>query len=94
MFVEFFEQEIQLITGIRKNMKNRLMPFMDKILLRKRFIIETINDQLKNISQIEHFRHRSFTNFLVNLISGLVVCVLQPKKPSLKMNNLLPATTC
>ncbi len=94
LFVEFFEQEIQLITGIRKNMKNRLMPLMDKILLRKRSIIETINDQLKNISQIEHSRHRSFTNFLVNLVSGLVAYALQPKKPSLKMNNLLPATTC
>ena len=94
LFVEFFEQEIQLITGIRKNMKNQLMPIMDKILLRKRSIIETINDQLKNISQIEHSRHRSFTNFLVNLISGLVAYALQPKKPSLKMNNMLPATTC
>ena len=94
LFVDFFEQEIQLITGIRKNMKNRLMPLMDKILLRKRSIIETINDQLKNISQIEHSRHRSFTNFLVNLIAGLVAYALQPKKPSLKMNNMLPATTC
>lgn len=94
LFTQFFEQEIQLITGIRKNMKNRLMPLMDKILLRKRSIIETINDQLKNISQVEHSRHRSFTNFLVNLVSGLVAYALQPKKPSLKMNNMLPATTC
>ncbi len=93
LFVEFFEKEIQLITGLRKNMKNRLMPLMDKLLLRKRSIIETINDQLKNISQIEHSRHRSFTNFLVNLISGLVAYALQPKKPSLNMQNLLADNT-
>ena len=93
LFVEFFEKEIQLITGLRKNMKNRLMPLMDKLLLRKRSIIETINDQLKNISQIEHSRHRSFTNFLVNLISGLVAYALQPKKPSLNMQNLLVDNT-
>ena len=92
LFDEFFREGIQLITGIRKNMKNRLMPLMDKILLRKRSIIETINDQLKNISQIEHSRHRSFNNFLVNLISGLVAYALQPKKPSLNMQNMLPAT--
>jgi len=93
LFVEFFEKEIQLVTGVRKNMKNRLMPLMDKLLLRKRSIIETINDQLKNISQIEHSRHRSFTNFLVNLISGLVAYALQPKKPSLRMQNLLSANS-
>jgi hypothetical protein len=93
LFVEFFEKEIQLITGVRKNMKNRLMPLIDKLLLRKRSIIETINDQLKNISQIEHSRHRSFTNFLVNLISGLIAYALQPKKPSLRMQNMLSANT-
>lgn len=93
LFTELFHEQIQLITGIRKNMKNRLMPFADKLLLRKRSIIETINDQLKNISQIEHSRHRSFTNFLVNLISGLIAYCFQPKKPSLHTHNVLPATT-
>jgi hypothetical protein len=48
------------------------MTLFDKIMLRKRSIIETINDQLKNISQIEHTRHRSVTNFTVNLIAGLI----------------------
>ena len=52
------EKNIQLITGVLKNMKNKLMPFIDKILLRKRSIIETINDQLKNICQIEHCCYR------------------------------------
>ena len=72
LFTKFLQENIQLITGIRKNMNNRLMELEDKILLRKRSIIETINDQLKNISQIEHSRHRSFTNFLINLLAGLI----------------------
>jgi Transposase DDE domain len=70
---------VQLITGIRSNMKNVLMPLTDKLLLRKRAIIETIIDQLKNISQIEHSRHRSPINFLVNLICGLIAHCRQPK---------------
>lgn len=79
---------IELVTGIRSNMKNTLMSLMDKILLRKRAIVETIIDQLKNISQIEHSRHRSPVNFLVNLISGLIAYCRQPKKPSLGLGTL------
>lgn len=91
LFDELFDQDIQLITGVRRNMKNKLMPLSDKLLLRKRSIIETINDQLKNISQIEHSRHRSFTNFLVNLLAGLLAYCFQPKKPSLIVSQSLPA---
>ena len=87
LFSQLLEQGLQLITTVRKNMKNKFMPLMDKILLRKRFIIETINDQLKNISQIEHSRHRSVINFMVNLIAGLVAYIHQPKKPSIKFNH-------
>ena len=65
-------------------MKNTLMNINDKILLRKRALIETINDELKNICQIEHSRHRSFINFLTNLISGLVAYSFLPKKPAIK----------
>jgi hypothetical protein len=79
---------VQLITGIRANMKNCLMPLLDKLLLRKRAISETIIDQLKNISQIEHSRHRSPVNFLVNLICGLIAYCHQPKKPSLHLGTL------
>jgi len=79
---------VQLITKIRKNMKNRLMPLMDKLLLRKRAIIESVVDQLKNISQIEHTRHRSPINCFINIIAGLIAYCHQPKKPSL---NLFPA---
>ena len=79
---------VQLITKLRKNMKNRVMPLMDKLLLRKRAIIESIVDQLKNISQIEHTRHRSPANCFINIIAGLIAYCHQPKKPSL---NLFPA---
>lgn len=68
-------------------MKNRLLPLMNKLLLRKRSLIETINDQLKNISQIVHARHRSVDNFLVNLIAGLIAYTHQPKKPSLNLRH-------
>ena len=87
LFAELRSQGTQLITGIKKNMKNKLLPLMDKIMLRGRGIIETINDQLKNIQQIEHTRHRSPVNFGVNLISGLIAYQLQPKKPSLDFTN-------
>ena len=86
MFDQLFEQGVQLITPIRKNMKNRLMPLIDKVLVRKRAIIETINDQLKNISQVAHTRHRSVDNFLVNLVAGLIAYIHQPKKPSLNLS--------
>ncbi len=76
---------VQLITRLRKNMKNRLMPLMDKLLLRKRAIIESIVDQLKNISQIEHTRHRSPVNCFINIIAGLIANCHQPKKPSLNL---------
>ena len=86
LFEQLFKQGLQLITPIRKNMPNQLMPLTDKLLARKRSIIETINDQLKNISQIAHTRHRSVTNFLVNLLAGLIAYTHQPKKPSLKLS--------
>ena len=81
-----FEQGLHLITRLRKNMKNRLMHLSDKLLLRKRAIIESIIDQLKNISQIEHSRHRSPTNFVVHLIAGLIAYSHQDKKPSLYLD--------
>jgi hypothetical protein len=68
-------------------MKNCLMKLEDKLLLRKRYLIETINHQLKNISQIEHTRRRKPANFAVNLIAGLIAYTWQPKKPSLKLGN-------
>jgi len=78
---------VQLITKLRKNMKNRLLPLINKLLLRKRAIIESVIDQLKNISQIKHTRHRSPINCFINIIAGLIAYCHQPKKPSL---NLFP----
>ncbi len=81
-----FEQGLQLITRLRKTMKNHLMPLSDKLLLRKRAIIESMLDQLKNISQIEHSRHRSPTNFVVHLVAGLIAYSHQDKKPGLHLD--------
>lgn len=75
--------DIRLITKLRSNMKNRLMPLSEHLLLRKRSIIETIIDQLKNISQIEHSRHRSPINFFVNVLCGIIAYCHKPRKPTL-----------
>jgi DNA-binding TFAR19-related protein (PDSD5 family) len=75
-----------LIAKLRKNMHPQPREALDQLLLCKRAIIETVNDQLKNISQIEHTRHRSQRNFLVNLMGGLIAYRLQPKKPSLSLD--------
>lgn len=83
-----FVDGIHLITNIRNNMKNSLMTMSDKILLRKRSIIETVNDELKNICQVEHSRHRSVVNFITNLIAGIIAYHFLPKKPSLKFEAL------
>jgi hypothetical protein len=83
-----------LVTKRKSNAKNRFpMSFTDRILLRKRAIVESVIDQLKNISQFEHYRHRSVTSFLVNLLCGLIAYEHQPKKPSLGRDTLacLPA---
>jgi len=97
LFQTLFERGLELITALRKNMKGQLMLLSDRLLLRKRFIIETINDQLKNISQVEHtrvldktappgpVRHRSPANFAINLLAALIAYTHQPKKPSLRL---------
>jgi Transposase DDE domain len=79
-------QGLRLITKLRKSMRQQLLHLSDRLLLRKRALIETIVDQLKNISQIEHSRHRSPFNFLVHLLAGLIAYCHQPKKPSLHLD--------
>lgn len=86
LFEKLFIDGVHLITKIRKNMKNSLMLMQDKIALRKRALIETVNDELKNMCQIEHTRHRSFDNFITNLLSGLIAYSFFPKKPSINLN--------
>ena len=91
LFSLLFDDGIHLVTGIRVNMKNSLMTLRDKIMLRKRSVIETINDELKNICQIEHSRHRGTTNFLINLLSGLAAYSFFDKKPAIKFERDLPS---
>ncbi|MDE7104450.1 MAG: transposase [Ruminococcus sp.] len=82
LFEKLLEKDITLVTREKKNMKNKLMDLYDRLMLRKRAVIESVNDFLKNICDIEHSRHRSVTNFLVNLISALAAYSFLPKKPS------------
>ena len=82
---KLLRQGLELFTTLRSNMKQKLMKLNDKVLLRKRSIIETVNDQLKNISQIEHTRHRSAANFLINLLAGISAYTHQPKKPCINL---------
>ena len=72
-----------LATSMRDNMSNRLMSMEDKLMLRRRSLIETVNDRSKNISQIERSGHRSPKNFATNLLAGLAAYCFQPKKPSI-----------
>jgi hypothetical protein len=87
LFEQLFQQGLTLITNLRAKMKNRLLPLQDKLLLRKRYLIETINDQLKNISQIEHSRHRSPKNAVMNVLAGLIAYTFQPRKPALNLSS-------
>lgn len=84
---ELLDKGVNLITNIRSNMKAKAISAFDKAMLAKRFIIETINDQLKNISQIEHSRHRSMHGFMLNLMGGLIAYCHKPQKPSLNITD-------
>lgn len=83
LFEQLFADGLQLVTKIKRNMKDKLLPLLDKLLLRKRALIEWVNDQLKNVSQVEHTRHRSPVNGIVNMLCAVVAYTFQPKKPSL-----------
>ncbi len=85
LFQRLFVDGIQLITKLKNNIKGALMSVSDKVLLRHRAIIETVNDELKNIAQVEHSRHRSFDNFVVNLLGGIAAYCLFPKKPCINI---------
>jgi Transposase DDE domain len=82
--VKLREKGIELVTKIKSNMRNKLLPLLDKLMLRKRALIESVYDFLKNTCQIHHTRHRSKNNWFVNLIAGLVAYSFLPKKPTLK----------
>ena len=77
-----FADGVNLVTGLRCNMKNKLMPLWDKIMLRKRYIIECINDMLKNTAQLVHSGHRSLNNFIMNLVAVITAYCFFDNKPN------------
>jgi hypothetical protein len=85
LFKTLWRRGLHLITGIRRNMKTYLMPMADKILLRKRFVIETVLDTLKSEMGLEHSRHRSPVNAMVHVLSCLVAYAFRPGKPSISL---------
>jgi hypothetical protein len=83
----FFGFKLHLIvTKAKNNMRNSLMSMAAKILIRKRVLIETVNDELKNIAQLEHSRHRSFNNFVANALSAIAAYCFFEKKPAIDIN--------
>ena len=85
LFLNLYEKGISIITRLKKNMKNKLILLVDKLLLRSRGVIESVNNKLKSDCQIEHHRHRSPQNFLVNLVSGIVAYAYDTCKPSIQL---------
>lgn len=88
LFLKLYRRGLKLMTGIRRNMKNYLMPLIEKLLLRKRFLIETVFDTLKTAMNLSHTRHRSIINFCVNLLSCLAAYQLKRIKPSMRISKL------
>lgn len=86
LFEKLLERGLKLVTGLKKNMKNKLLELFDKIMLRKRALIESINNQLKNVFQLEHTRHRSPINGFVNMISAVIAYTHHSNKPSIGLS--------
>lgn len=86
LFERLFDQGVNIVTGLKANMKNKLMPLYDRIMLRKRSVIETINDELKNVAQLVHSRHRSIFNFGMNVLSAIAAYCFFDKKPSINID--------
>jgi hypothetical protein len=85
LFNELFAKGVNLITRLKHNMKNKLISLWDKLLLRRRGLIESVHNRLKNGAQIEHHRHRSPRNFITNLLGGLTAYQVNPNKPTLDL---------
>jgi len=86
LFSKLWQRGLHLITAIRRNMKKYLMPMADKIMLRKRFVIETVLDILKSEMGLEHTRHRSPVNAMLHVLSCLVAYAFRPGKPSISLS--------
>ena len=83
--MRLFKRGLRLFTTLRTKMRNKLLSMKDKIMLRKRVLVETVNDQLKNISQLEHTRYRSVANFFINALAAIAAYIRQPKKPRINL---------
>jgi hypothetical protein len=90
LFNTLYNRGLKLVTGIKKGMKNQLVCLFEKILLRKRSVIETVFDIMKNHFELEHTRHRSIPNAFVHLVSTLIAYCLKPTKPSIKSIYIIP----
>lgn len=86
LFVNLYERGLKMVHGIKKNMPHKLMDLKEKILLRKRSIIETVCDYLKNKMNLEHTRHRSPINAFVHILSTFIAYCLKTHKPSINYN--------
>jgi hypothetical protein len=83
LFADLYEKGLKLVTGIKSTMKNKLMAVEEKLLLRKRSVIESVNGLLKETMQISHTRHRSISNALIHIISSLIAYSLRDRKPKI-----------
>jgi hypothetical protein len=83
LFAEFYQAGLQIVTKVRRKMKNVLMPLADKLNLRKRGLIESVNDLLTSVFDVEHTRHRSPVNAVANILSGLIAYCFYDQKPSI-----------
>ncbi len=83
LFATFYEQGLQIVTKLRGRMKNVLIPLADKLNLRRRGLIESVNDLLTSVFDTEHSRHRSAVNAQVNVLGGLLAYCFYDRKPSI-----------
>lgn len=90
LFGRLWNDGIHIVTGLRSNMKQHLIPLYDKIMLRKRSIIESLNDMLKNVVQLVHSRHRSFHNFLMNILGAIGAYCFFANKPEVNFDFEVP----
>ena len=81
---ELIEQGLEFITTLKKNMKKKDMSFINRILLRKRAVVESVNDMLKNFFTIEHSRHRSVTGLINCVFTALIAYTFYPSKPKMR----------
>ena len=76
-------QGLCLLTKVRKNMKPKQISELDAVLLKKRMLVETVIGYLKSQTQLQHTRHRSWTNYQVNQVAALIAYTHLKKKPSI-----------